>query len=206
MTGEVPSISISMSLTPNPHSYSSLTPPILSLTVTSHASRPLTIMTWHTLLYPDLALVQSAFRIRDLTAGTEADQTRIQLSRLPLRRQIGSYDEGRFLTLFPEQPATVSTPFGNHTERPRPEGHPERMKQCARGQIPRRVRGVDGLVVGRKYELSVCGCLKVWWWRWGTREEVLEPEGGPNWSMGESETAFEIDAEEIEPVTFHVVE
>lgn len=163
-------------------------------------------MTWHTLLYPDLALVQSAFRIRDLTAGTEADQTRIQLSRLPLRRQIGSYDEGRFLTLFPEQPATFSTPFGNHTERPRPEGHPERMKQCARGQIPRRVRGVDGLVVGRKYELSVCGCLKVWWWRWGTREEVLEPEGGPNWSMGKSETAFEIDAEEIEPVTFHVVE
>lgn len=73
-----------------------------------------------------------------------------------------------FLTLYPEQPVTVNTPFGYAVEPdgpPRPEGHAGRVRESARGAIPRSVCGVDGLVDGREYELSVCGGLEVrWWW------------------------------------------
>ncbi|KAI9880631.1 MAG: hypothetical protein M1830_001982 [Pleopsidium flavum] len=209
MTEGPPSISISFSLAPNPHSYSNPTPPTLSLTAISHASRPLTILTWHTLLYPHLALRQSAFRITDLTTGTRVAQTTVQLSRAPLQRRVGSPDEQLFLTLFPEQPVTVNTPFGYPVEPngpPRPEGHPGRMRESARGAIPRSVCGVDGLVVGGEYELSVCGGLEVWWWRWGTRKEVLEPEGSREAELGDSEEGFEIDGEGIDSVIFHVVQ
>lgn len=105
---------------------------------------------------------------------------------------------------------TVTTPFGYSVEPngpPRPEGHPGRMRRCAGGTIPRSVCGVDGLVVGRPYELRVCGGLEVWWWRWGTREEVLEPEGSrEGTTLGDSEEGFVFIREGIESVVFHVVE
>lgn len=209
MSEEPPLISISLSLAPNPHRYSSPSPPLLSISAVSHASRPLTILTWHTLLHPHLALRQSASRITDLTSGAEVGQTTVQLSRAPLQRRAGAADEQFFLTLFPEQPVTVNTPLGypvGANGPSRPEGHPGRLRQSARGAIPRRVCGVDGLVVGRHYQLSVYGGLEVHWWRWGTREEVLEPEGSRNADLGESEERFEIDGKEIQPVTFRVIE
>jgi len=210
MAEGLPSISMFISLAPNPHSYSSPAPPTLSVTATSHASRPLTMLTWHTLLDPHLALRQSAFCITDLTTGTPVPQTTVQLSRAPLQRRAGSPDDRLFLTLFPEQPVTVAIPFGYPVEPngpPRPAGHPGRMRESARGAIPRSVCGVDGLVAGRRYELRVCGGLKVGWWRWGTREEVLEPEGSREAAtLGDSEEGFEIDGEGIEPVVFQVVE
>jgi len=58
--------------------------------------------------------------------------------------------------------------------------------------------------VGREYGLSVCGGLEVSWWRWGTKEEVLEPEGSQKAELGHSEEGFEI-GREIEPVIFRVV-
>ena len=78
------------------------------------------------------------------------------------------------------------------------------MRESAPGVIPRSVCGVDGLVVGGEYELRVCGGLGVVWWRWGTRDEVLEPEGRREAQLGDSEEGFELAEEGIEPVVFQV--
>ena len=145
----------------------------------------------------------------DLSTDQEVSQHSIQLSRAPIKRRIGSPDADLFLTLHPEQPVTISTPFGYSVDSngpPRPEGDPGRLRQAARGMIPRTVCGIDGLVVGTEYELSVVGGLNGSWWRWGTKDEVLEPAGSVDASLGESEPAFEIDGEGIKPVRFSVAE
>ena len=207
---EPPEISISLSLSPNPYSYSSTDPPTLSLTATSHAATPLTVLTYHTILHPNLALRQSAFQIRDLTTSAPIPQHTVQLSRLAFQRRLGSPDEQFFLTLFPEQPVTVSTEFGYPVSSgpPLPKGHSGRTREAAKGKVDRGVLGVDGLESGREYELSVVRGLDVTWWRWGTKEELLEPEGGGGSAqLGTSEEGFELaDWKGIEPVVFQVVE
>lgn len=82
------------------------------------------------------------------------------------------------------------------------------MREAARGKVERGVLGVDGLEPGREYELSVVGGLDVTWWRWGIKEELLEPEGGGGGTqLGTSEEGFELaDWKGIEPVVFRVVE
>jgi hypothetical protein len=66
------------------------------------------------------------------------------------------------------------------------------------------VCGVDGLVFGDEYELRAVDKLAIGWWRWGTKDEVLEPEGSTDWQMGESEEPFKLLLEEIELVHFVV--
>ena len=81
------------------------------------------------------------------------------------------------------------------------------MRPAARGQrVERSVCGVDGLEVGKKYVVGFSEAgLKVGWWRWGTKEEVLEPEDSRNWNLGWSEEAFLMEVEGGE-VEFEVVE
>ena len=190
-----PSVAISLSLTPNTHSYASPIPPILSLTATSHAAAPLTLLTWHTALHPHLALCQGAFTLKHQIAKTIIPQATVRLSRGPLQRLAGSSDAVYFLTLYPGAPVTVSTAFGPMNQPPLPKGHPGRMRPAAGGMVPRSVCGVDGLEAGRKYEVAVVDGLKIAWWRWGTREEVLEAEGSRDWELGWSEEAFTLGVE-----------
>ena len=130
------------------------------------------------------------------------------LSRGPIQRRIGSSDEVHFLILRLELPITVSTAFRYPVEPngpPLPKDHPGRMRQGAGGMIPRSVCGVDRVEVGHKYEVSVCNGLAVGWWRWGTKEEVQEPEGSRGSLLGWSETKFVIEVEDG-VVEFEVVE
>ena len=200
-----PSVNISLSLSSNSHSCGSPTPPILSVTVTSHAAVPLTLLTWHTALHPHLALGQGAFTLKDKIAKTTIPQKTVRLSRGPLRRLAGSSDAAYFITLYPGAPVTVSTAFGPMNQPPLPRGHPGRMRPAAGGTVPRSACGVDGLEVGRKYEVAVVDGLKISWWRWGTSEEVLETAGSRDWELGWSEKAFILGVEE-EKVEFEVVE
>lgn len=68
--------------------------------------------------------------------------------------------------------------------------------------------GVDGLEPGHRYRVSVARApLEAFWWRWGTKEEVLVDTGGREWPVDTAEKedgALEIG--EIEGVEFSVEE
>ena len=194
-----PSISISITLTPCTYSYSTPEVPTLSVHMTSHAPRPITVFTWNTVLHPYSGLKRQCFTITDTSSGEKIPQNKVSLNRTRFRRQIGSSDEQLFSTLYPDQPVTVKAAFGPWPGEAKPIGHPERF--------PRRLGwGVDGLEVGHGYEVKVSSGQMVIWWKWGTKEEVLAPPGESEDSyMGESEwPPIEIEVEETPAVEFAI--
>jgi hypothetical protein len=185
-----PRVIVSVSLEPSTHSFSSPEPPKLSLTATLYADDPITVLTWHTVLYLPLALNQNAFEITDLQTSKPVQQHVIALSRTPIRRQLGGPDDQYFLTLHPNVPVTLSTGFGYPTGtlgKPLPKGDEGRLRPASQGRkVARGVCGVDGLEAGRKYRLEMMrsgdehepdGMSRVWW-RWGTKEDVLDQKTG----------------------------
>lgn len=126
----------------------------LSITVISHASGPITIFTWPTILNIRLALRRKNFECLDL-------DTKIPLNleitkggkRGGFTSRSGSSDEKYFYTLMPEEPLRFTSPF----------------KIANRGEI----------VPGHRYRFGVRRGEKLEWWTAGTKEEVLTPPGEP---------------------------
>lgn len=128
---QTPKLSVKISLSPTTYSYSSPDPPLLSLTITSNADRPITILTYNKPFHPQSGLTQNCFPIWDLTADEGVQTTTVRVQRTPLSRARGSSDEQYFLTLHPHTPSTVSTRFarGNLDTRPRSKAAAQRTRR-----------------------------------------------------------------------------
>lgn len=210
-----PIISVSISITPATYSYADQQAPNLNLIVTSHYSEPITIYADD--LSPSLMLACGAFTITSLANGCEIKQSVRTHCRIPLPSKVAvPLNEKLFHTLLPNEPLTLSAPFSrSRTEtggRPLPKSHPDYASD-------RRARsgacGVDGLEPGNDYVLRLASSPRVhWnvirWWEYGTREQVLHPDGKESaldgrkvrFSRGPHEE-IRIDTTSIGAVTFH---
>ena len=207
-----PKISTILSLNHSTYHFSDETPPELSLTVTSDSEKPIILFTWHTPLWPKLALTQRQFIITDLTDNVEVTQTSVRLQRTPFTRVRGSSDELYYLEIMPGRPAVVTTSFGRGSFHPQPKRVAERGweldEQGNEMKIRRSVhaQGVDGLQPGHRYRLDVkAGALQGMWWRWGTKEDFLvNPDSSDRmWSADQSEQGA-LEFEPIEGLEFCV--
>ena len=75
-----PDVSTEWSLDPTTHSFSSNTSPTLTLSLTNHSDRPITI--YNEYLVPSRLLAEGSFTIFDLTADTEGPSAQDSLLRL----------------------------------------------------------------------------------------------------------------------------
>ncbi|MDI1488108.1 MAG: hypothetical protein OHK93_007382 [Ramalina farinacea] len=217
-----PKISISLSLDPKSYTFDNPTPPILSLTLTCHAARPITLFTWNTPLDPSSGMSQAHFPITDLstTPPTPIPQSSIRIQRAPISRARGSGDEPYYLTLDPNTSVTVSTRFarGGKDSGPRPQprsvvergweideetGEERKTRRSVRGC------GVDGLESGRRYRVDVeKQAIERCWWRYGTKEDVMVEEGSREWNLSELEPGegeLEVVEGEVAWVEFQVL-
>ena len=208
-----PKLSIKLSLSSDTYSFSNPKPPELSLTITSNTSEPITVFTWHSVLYPKLALAQRRFIITDLTKDAQVTQTSTQLQHAAFTLIRGGPDEAYYLTIERDTPLIVSTPFGRSGDvRPQPKAVVERgweLDENGREMKIRRsvhVQGVDGLEAGHRYRLDVAPeSLRGLWWQWGTKEEVLVDRDSPECMLTQtpSEQA-ELEFEKIDGIEFSV--
>ncbi|KAL8686636.1 MAG: hypothetical protein Q9218_006968 [Villophora microphyllina] len=186
-TFQPPKLSVELSLSTTTYSYSVPDPPTLSLTITSNADRPITLLTFQTAFHPRSGMTHDCFRIWDLTTDSAVKTTAIRVQRMPLSRARGSGDEEYLLTLQPSMPTTVFTRFarGNENMRPLCKAQAEKHREEAiRNKTARRslfACGVDGLEPGHRYEVSVSKTPL--WWVWGTKEEILVDPGGTDWGL-----------------------
>jgi len=175
--GPAPSVSIDLSISPSSHSLHSSTLPTFSVTAVLDADRPITDLTWPTILNPRLALKRTNFWAEDLTSDPHTPVA-LEITKGPkrpaLQRRRGHPDKQYYLTLQPRIPVTVSHPFNvvsrtDHREsagdEPRAIGHDER--ESAKVVEP-----------GHRYRFGVAEGegIKTWWW--GTEDDVLIPEDG----------------------------
>ena len=210
---QAPKLSITLSLSSSTYHFSNPTPPELRLTIICNTPAPITVFTWHSILYPKLALAQRGFIITDLTTGNSVTQTCIQLQHAAFTLIRNGPDEGYYMTISHDTPVTVSTPFGRGGHRrPQPKSIVERGWELDEDGKEMKIRrsvhahGVDGLEPGHRYRLDVAPeSLQGLWWRWGTKEEVLVDQSNPKCMLSQvqSEEA-ELEFEEIEGAEFGV--
>ncbi|KAK5115810.1 hypothetical protein LTR85_009404 [Meristemomyces frigidus] len=177
----VPGITIHIAIEPTMYSVSqSAELPTLNLTVTLHASRPITVFTFPTALNLRLALMRNNFCCDDMTTGEPVWLERTKGPQRPaVRRSKQSQDEKYFLELHPGQPTTVSYPFvlvsgWKHRGEAGPQGRGPELTSVYRGQEYR-----NFLEPGHTYRFSLAEDQSIDWWRYGTRNEVLEPADAP---------------------------
>ena len=214
MAATEPELSVKLSLSSSTYCFSNPTPPVLSLTVESHADRPLTIFTWQTPFDPKIGMTQGCFKITDLESNELVPQGIIRLQRLPFSRVRGATDEKFFLTLQPHTPTVVSTGFsrGGGKQPPQPRAVVERGwvldEQGNELKIRRSTQGcgMDGLEVGHRYKVGVTrGPLMGLWWRWGTKEEFQVEPGEPNWTLNAvTPEQVPLDVGPVEEVEFSI--
>ncbi|KAK2689873.1 hypothetical protein QWA68_010726 [Fusarium oxysporum] len=90
----------------------SLSAPTISITATSHASEPTTIITWHTIFNLRLAQRRKNFICTDLTTGSPLQ---LETTKGPKRPQfsfaLSGRDDAYFITLEPNIPIAVTYRF-----------------------------------------------------------------------------------------------
>ena len=209
-----PIISVSISITPATHSYANQQAPKLSLIVTSQHSEPITIYADD--LSPSLMLTCGAFTITSLTADCDIKQSiRTHCRFEPPSKVTVPLNEQFFHTLLPNDPLTLSAPFTrSRTEtggRPLAKSHPDYAShRTARSGAC----GVDGLEPD-DYAIKLASSPRVhWntirWWEYGTKEQVLHPDGNESALDGRKvrfgrapHEAITIDTTSIRAVMFH---
>lgn len=159
------------SLTENPES------PVLTIKITSHATQPITIFTWGTYLHPKRAMCSMVYHIVDVDTKQRVYRSIVHVQRKPFRRQMGNSDEAFFWTLYPEEPRVVTKTF--HF------ANLWRRRADLVGRISPRESTVymgeemrNFLEPGHLYTLGIPH-PGIGWWRWGTKEENLEPADAP---------------------------
>lgn len=131
--------------------------PSISITVTSHASQPITIFTWPTIFNLELSQKRKNFTCLDLTSNTPLSLELIIGPKRPdYSRTKDGIDDERFWTLDPETPLTFKAAF-----------------KLAR----RQTEGRYVLKEGHRYQLDVQEGEVVRWWRYGRKDEVMAPPG-----------------------------
>ncbi|KAJ9638879.1 hypothetical protein H2199_006739 [Coniosporium tulheliwenetii] len=176
---------------PSVCSFSSPEPPILTVTLLLCGSAfPITIRTRDTSLVFNVSST--------VVIDPEARESRPNLG-VPGRlseRTLGfnrRNAEG-FITLFPDEPYVISTPFRNEHSEPfsRPYDQMndeliERLQEAERSGVPgaytqalqayfrhRTPTGMHQLKIGKQYLIKSRDDLVVDWWRYGTKEQLLE--------------------------------
>lgn len=212
----MPTISVSISITPATHSYANQEAPNLNLTTTSHYLEPITIFADD--LSPSLMLACGAFTITCLNNGCEIKQAcRMHCRMPPPTKVVVPVIEQLFYTLLPNEPITISAPFSRN----RPETGGKPLAKSDPAYVSEQVRtssdasGVDGLEPGNDYLLTLASTPRVhWktirWWEYGTKEQVLHLNGKESaldgrqvrWGRAPHEPIM-IDTTSISPVTFH---
>lgn len=148
--------------------------PILTVTVTSHAGRPITIFTWATMFNLGLAQQRSDFTCVDLTTS---NQLRMQTTKGPQRyeydRTKGSPDDKYFITLEPRTPITFSQRFSlAHHTRGLAEGHRYRFA-ISTGQH------LHAWWYGRREDVMASRSISEWLRIIRKRRSLLQPSGEP---------------------------
>jgi hypothetical protein len=186
--------------------------PSLSISVHANldAAQPITVCTWHTILHPRQALQQSCFEIIDKATNLPVPQQSKKNKRPAIMRQYGTPDEHLFVTLTPQSPYTIQTPFGPSSLSPSAGQMQERTNPLSTKEP---VYGVHGLKKG-DYALRVSraegASCQIGWWRYDTKEANLEPASADtaviDCSLGASAepSPLMVDAAAIPPVDFSV--
>lgn len=180
----IPKISVSIGVEPGTHSFANTQPPSLNLTITSYHPDAITIYADD--LSPKLMITCGAFRITDLTTGTEIQQSVRTHCRIPPPTRIAvPLNESLFHTLLPKNPLILSSPFTR--SRTSTGGKPLSKydpvyTQSSDGSSRHGVCGVDGLEPGHRYALSLASKPRVFWnvirwWEYGIKEQVLRGRG-----------------------------
>ena len=214
-TQSKPIISVSIFIIPATYSYANQQAPRLNLIVTSQHPEPITIYADD--LSPSLMLACGAFTITSLANGCDIRQSVRTHCRIPLpSKVIVPLNEKLFHTLLPNEPLTISAPFSRSRTgtggRPLAKSHPDYAsnRRAISGAC-----GVDGLQPGNYYVLRLASTPNVhWntvrWWEYGTREQVLHPDGNESALDGRDvqfgrppHEEIRIDTTSIRAVIFH---
>ena len=178
-----PSISLDFALSPEVCSLTEDSEiPTLTITITSHATQPITVFTWGTFLHPDRALANMVYHIIDVDTKQRVYIPIEHVRRNAFRRRMGHPDQKFFWTLYPGEPRVVTDTFYVATLWRR------RTDQAGR-IIQRETRPYNGeemrtfLEPGHRYTFGKpqAGFM---WWRWGTQAENLEPPDAPPGDCG----------------------
>lgn len=153
-----PEISIYLSIDPPSFVRGSAEKPTLSTTATSHATQPVTIFTWATILNTKLSQTRKNFTCYDLTSDLPFF---VEITKGPQRRGFtrteGTPDADYFHTLDPEVPVTFTDIF--------------------RLSFRQTEEGIHALTEGHRYRYAVSeGEMARQWW-YGRKEEVMAPAG-----------------------------
>ncbi|MCJ1362273.1 hypothetical protein MMC16_001375 [Acarospora aff. strigata] len=209
---KAPSLSISLHLEPPIYKITDPIVPTLSVHANLDAAQPITVCTWHTILHPRQALQQNCFEIIDKATNLPVPQQSKKNKRPAIMPQYGTPDEHLFVTLTPQSPYTIQTPFG-----PSPLSLSPSAGQMQERTDPLSTRepvyGVRGLKKG-DYALRVSraegASCQIGWWRYSTKEANLEPASADraviDCSLGASAepSPLMVDAAAIPPVDFSV--
>ena len=196
---------VSLSITIDPPVYSAACPelPTLGLHVTSHASRPITICTDGTVLNLGQAMRGRNFNILDLTANQRVWTFRGHVRRAALRRRFGVSAEKYYLTLYPEKVTTIAHPFvlaGTWNTRDPEKGLVMKPRSsCYKGEEFR-----NYLEPNHKYRFGISDDQGIGWWRYGTKEEVLEPADSPPPRSGQGWSEPQITFTGVQDVEFYM--
>jgi hypothetical protein len=109
-----PFVSLDMTMDPSIYSVSSTDLPNLSFLVTSHATYPITIGTYGTVLTQERPFIHGKnYAATDINTNQRVwfSTEYVQRAR-SVRPQLGGSDEKHFLTLLPEIPVKITYPFG----------------------------------------------------------------------------------------------
>ncbi|KAI4121166.1 MAG: hypothetical protein LQ338_006529 [Usnochroma carphineum] len=204
-----PAISVSWSLDPPTHSYSSDTAPTLKLSLTSHATRPITI--YNEYMNPSIVLAEGHLSIFDHTANVEVDQVKTRYCDFPPPSKVHvPLREQMFHTLYPEVPKVFTGTFGRGKMPPKPK-----LPESSNGERDKKqARGVDGLEPGHQYSLRPGkGWGYIRWWEYGEKDQVINPpEGrldGRQVAYNRKKTphpAIRVNVEELPEIEFWCVE
>lgn len=159
-----------------------------------------------------------AFAIHECSSGAEMKQSLRTLCRIPSPTTVPvDLDEGLFHVLLPFTPLTFSSSFTREPEggKPRAASDPEYLSDrlAKHGSC-----GVDGLEPGHDYVMTSARQPRMFgyrirWWECGTKDDVLNPNGGAN-GLGARKVKFspgphepiEIDRSSLRPVGFRCEE
>ncbi|THY52477.1 hypothetical protein D6C99_04132 [Aureobasidium pullulans] len=182
-----PFIDVELSITPSTHSFTQPSPPILTMVLTSRATRPITFFTWDTPLHFNRALTNNGVTITDIATNEPVRTTRLLVQRVAINRIRGSFDEELYLTLLPNIPVTLSRPFGrgnSGTVKPLPKSIVQKGWELDDQGNPMKIRrsqsatGVDGLEAGKEYRVGLnMELLEKCKWSFATKDEVLVDRG-----------------------------
>lgn len=184
---EPPSIAFQLEISPSTFSCegNAEPKPRIAVTATSYASEPVTICSFETLLNLSLSQYRHNFTCRDLETNDFVWMNEVKgPHRGPIRRSKNSRDDKYFVTLQPGVPYHVACEF-YLAKRPLWQS-----EDCSRDKylhLPT-LHGtstfLNYLESGHSYIFSVADTENIKWWWFGTRGDVLEPEGSSGSLLG----------------------